>query len=103
MSMNTGVVTSIMNFVPEVLWYSAIKNVLLKRIYDILVDCFDLSDLQPAVIPKSRDVADLSAGTFVYIELQRRCIARYEEYRQDNWTAVWANHPPVTHRPRLKL
>ena len=45
------------------------------------------------MIPKLRNVAYLSARTFVHIELQRRCIAQYEEHRQDGWEALCTNHP----------
>jgi hypothetical protein len=93
MSTNTDVVTSIMDFIPEIIWHSGIKDVPLKRIYDTLMDCFDFSGLSPVVIPKLRDVAYLSARAFVHVELQRRCITEYEEHKQDSWKALYANHP----------
>ena len=73
-STDVDVVASIMDFIPEIIWHSGIKNVPLQRIYDILMDCFDLSEPSPVVVPKSRNVAYLSARAFVHIGLQRRCI-----------------------------
>ena len=40
-STDADVITSIINFIPEIVWHSGIKDVPLKRIYDILTDCFD--------------------------------------------------------------
>ena len=93
MPTDADVVTSIMDFVPEVIWHSGIEVLPLKRIHDILMDCFDLSGLRPVVIPGLRDVAYFSARAFVHIELQRRCITRYEEHKQDGWKALFSNHP----------
>jgi len=96
MSTGTDVVTSIMYFIPEVIWHSGIKNVPLKRIYNILIDCFDFTGPHPTVTPKSRDVAYLSARAFVHIALQRRCIAQYEEDEQDGWKTLCAGHTPLS-------
>ena len=96
MSTGTDVVTSIMDFIPEIVWHSGIKDVPLKRIYGILIDCFDLTGPRPAMIPKLRDVAYLSARAFVHIALQRRCITRYEENKQDSWKALRLNHTPLS-------
>jgi len=41
-STDLNVIASIIDFIPEIAWHSGIKNVPLKRIYDILMDCFDL-------------------------------------------------------------
>ena len=86
-------VTSIMDFIPEIIWHGEIKNVPLKRIHDILINCFDFSGPCPAVIPKLRDVAYLSARAFAHIALQRRCITQYEEQKQDGWKDLCASHP----------
>ena len=93
MSTDADVVTSIMGFVPEIVWHSGIKNVPFKRVYSTLMDCFDFSERSPVVIPKLRDVAYLSARAFVHIALQRRCITQYEEHKQDSWKAICATHP----------
>ena len=92
MSTGADVVTSIMGFIPEVIWHSGIKDVPLKRIYGILMECFDFSGLRPVVISGLRDVAYLSARAFAHIELQRRCITQYEEHKQDSWKALCTNH-----------
>lgn len=93
MSADADVVTSIVGFIPEVVWHSGIKDVPLKRIYDTLMDCFDSSGPHPLAIPKLRDVAYFSARAFVHIELQRRCITHYEEHNQDDWKVLSAKHP----------
>ena len=92
MSTDPDVVVSIMDVIPEIVWHSGIKNVPLKRIYEILVDCFDFSGPHPVVIPKTRGVAYLSARAFAHIALQRRCITQYEEDKQDSWKALCASH-----------
>ena len=79
-----------MDFIPEVIWHRGIKNVPLKRIYNILMDCFDFSGRYPVVIPRLRDVAYLSARAFVHIELERRCITRYKEH---SWKDICTKHP----------
>ena len=92
MSTDVDVVTSIMDFIPEIIWHSGIKTLPLRRIYDTLMDCFDFSGASPVVIPRSRDLAYLSAKAFVHIELQRRCIAQYKEHKWDGWKALCADH-----------
>ena len=93
MSTDVDVVTSIMDFIPEIIWQGGIKNVPLKGIYDILVDCFDLSGPNPVLIPKLRSVAYLSARAFAHIGLQRRCITQYGEHEQDSWKVICVDHP----------
>ena len=99
MSTDVDVTISNMDFVPEIIWHSDIKDVPRKRIYDTLVDCFDFSGANPVVLPRSRDVAYLSAKAFVHIELQRRCITPYEEHKQENWRHLLANHHPLSPGP----
>ena len=94
-STDVDVVITTMDFIPEVVWHSGIKNVPLKRIYDTLVDCFDFSGPHPVVIPKLRDIAYLSAKAFIHIDLQRCCITRYQEHEQDSWKTLCANHRPL--------
>jgi len=96
MSTDADVITSIMDFIPEIIWHGRIKNVPLVRVYDILRDCFDFSGPSPAVTPKSRNVAYLSARAFVHIELQRRCITQYEEHKQDSWKVLCTKHLPLS-------
>ena len=93
MSTDPDVVASIMDFIPEIIWHSGVKDVPLKRVYDILIDCFNFSGPTPVVIPKLRSVAYLSARAFTHIALQRRCITQYEEHEQDDWKALRASHP----------
>ena len=99
MSTDVDVILSNMDFIPEVIWHSGIKDVPRKRIYDVLMDCFDLSGAHPVVFPKSRDIAYLSARAFVHIELQRRCITPYEEHKQDSWKDLCSNHHPLSPAP----
>ena len=96
MSTDVDVIISNMDFIPEVIWHSGIKDVPRERIYDTLIDCFDFSGAHPVVFPKSRDVAYLSAKAFVHIELQRRCITPYEEHKQESWRSLCFNHRPLS-------
>ena len=91
-STDADVITSIINFIPEIVWHSGIKDVPLKRIYDILTDCIDFSGPHPVVIPRLRDVAYRTAKAFVHIALQRQYITRHEEQRLESWTVLCANH-----------
>ena len=96
MSTDADVVVSIMDFIPEIIWHSGIEDVPLERIYSILTDCFNFSGPHPAMIPKMRDMAYLSARAFVHIALQRRCITQYEEDKQDSWKALCVSHHPLS-------
>ena len=96
MSTDPDVVASIMDFIPEIIWHNRIKDVPLKRIYNILIDCFNFSGPGPVVIPVLRNVAYLSARAFVHIALQRRCITQFEEHKNDSWKALCANHPRLS-------
>ena len=93
MSTDPNVVSSTMDFIPEIIWHSGIKDVPLKRIYGILVDCLNFSGPSPVVTPGLRNMAYLSAKAFTHIALQRRCITQYEEHKQDSWKALCASHP----------
>ena len=96
MSTDSDVVSAIMDFIPEIIWHGGIKDVPLKRIYGILMDCFDFSGPSPVVIPKLRDVAYLSARAYVHIELQRRCITQYEEHELDDVEPLCTEYPPLS-------
>ena len=100
MSTDVNVILSNVDFIPEIIWHSGIQDVPRKRIYDTLMDCFDFSSTNPAVVPKSRDVAYLGAKAFVHIELQRRCITPYEEHKQESWKELCANHHPLSSKHR---
>jgi len=95
-STDSDVVTSIMNFILEIIWHDGIKNVPLDRFYGILMDCFDFSGQSPVVVPKLRGVAYPSARAFTHIELQRRCITQSGEYKQDGWKDLCAEHRPLS-------
>jgi len=92
MSSDVDAVTSIMGCIPEVIWHSGIKDVPRQRIYDVLMDCFDFSGLHPAVIPRFRDIAYLSARALVHIGLERRCITQYEEDEEESWKTLCTKH-----------
>jgi len=93
MSTDSDVVTSIMDFIPEIIWHDGIKDVPLRRVYDILMNCFNFYGTNPVVTSKFRNVAYLSARAFVHIGLQRRCIAQYEEHERDSWKVLCETHP----------
>ena len=99
MSTDVDVIVSNLDFIPEIIWHTGIKDVPRKRIHNILMDCFDFSSADPVVLPKSRDVAYLSAKALVHIELQRRCITPYEEHNQRSWRDLCANHHPLSSTP----
>ena len=96
MSTGSDVAISIMDFIPEITWHSGIKSVPVKRIYNILIGCFNFSGPHPVVIPKSRDLAYLSAKAFVHIALQRRCMTQREEHERDCWNILCAGHSPLS-------
>ena len=96
-STDPDVVTSIMVFIPEMIWHGGeVKNLPLRRIYAVLMDCFDFSDPSPAITPQLRDVACLGARAFAHIEHQGRCITHCEEHKQDSWKALCAKHTPLS-------
>ena len=84
MSTDPDIVTSTMDFIPEIVWHSGIKHVPFKHIYGTLIDCFNFSGSSPVIIPGLRNIAYLSAKAFAHIILQRRCITQYEEHEQDS-------------------
>ena len=93
MSTGSDAVISIVGFIiPEVIWHSGIGNIPCRHIYDIPLDCFNFSGPHPVVIPKTRDMAYLSARVFAHTALQRRCITQCEDHNQDNWKTACANH-----------
>ena len=74
MSMDADVILAIMKFIPEVVWHSDIKTIPLERLYETVLDCFDRSSGNYAVIPKLRTKAYLSAKALLHLTIQRKCI-----------------------------
>ena len=50
MSMDADAITTIMKFIPEVVWHAGIQNVPSEKLYDTVLECFDNSTERPAVI-----------------------------------------------------
>ena len=96
MTADTDVVIPTMDFIPEIIWHGGITDVPLKAIYGTLKDCFNFPDPHPVVVPKSRDIAYLSARAFAHVAFQRRCITQYEEHKQDDWKALCLSHRPLS-------
>ena len=74
MSMDADVTLDIIRFIPEVVWHAGIQTTPQTRLYDTLVECFDLSLGHPKVIPKFRDRAYFSAKALLHVTLQRRFV-----------------------------
>ena len=74
MTMDMDVIMAIMRFIPEVVWHADIRTTPLERLYDTLYECFDRLSEHPAVIPKLKDRAYLSAKAFLHLVIQRKCI-----------------------------
>ena len=74
MSMDADVIMAIMRFIPEVVWHAGIRTTPLEKLYDTVLECFDRSTGHPAVIPKLRNKAYLSAKALLHLAIQRKCI-----------------------------
>ena len=74
MSMGADAVTTIMKFIPEVVWHAGIRNTPLEELYDAVLECFDSPTWRPAVIPKLRNEAYFSAKALLHVVIQRKCI-----------------------------
>jgi hypothetical protein len=63
-----------MDFAQDIPWHADVKGVPLKEIYSTLISCFGFThDGTPTLNPRLRDLAYLSAKTFVYIHVQQHC------------------------------
>ena len=74
MSMDSDVIMAIMRFIPDVVWHAGIRTTPLERLYGAVLECFDFSNGRPAVIPRLRDKAYLSAKALLHLAIQRQCI-----------------------------
>ena len=73
-STNADVIMAIMRFIPEIDWHPGIQTTPLERLYDTVLECFDLSSKPPVVFPKLRNKAYLSAKALLHLAIQRKCI-----------------------------
>ena len=74
MSMDSDVIMVIMRFIPEVVWHAGIRTTPLEWLYDAMLKCFDFSSGRPAVIPRLKNKAYLSAKALLHLAIQRQCI-----------------------------
>ena len=73
-SRSAEVVMAIAGLIPEIIWHADMGICPLKQLYDILLECFDSSSEPPALIPKLREKAYLSAKALVHLAVQRKHI-----------------------------
>ena len=74
MSAETDTIMAIMRLIPEVVWHAGIRYTPLEKLYDTVLECSDQSTRRPAVIPKYRNKAYLSAKALLHLAIQRKCI-----------------------------
>ena len=91
MSMDADVIMAIMRFIPEVVWHAGIRTTPLERLYDTVLECFDRSSGRPAVIPKLRNKAYLSAKALLHLAIQRKCIG--DESDKAMFKSISNRHP----------
>ena len=96
MSRDEDVVLAIMKFIPEVVWHSGTRIISLERLYESLLECFDLSSGSPVVIPKYRDKAYFGARALFHLAIQRKCIGH--ESGNAAFRAISYNHLTVGSR-----
>ena len=72
-STDADVIMAIMRFIPEVVWYQEIKTTPMKRLHDMVLDCFDNSSGHPVVFTKLKTKAYLSAKALLHLAIQRKC------------------------------
>ena len=65
--------TSIMRFIPEIVWHAGIQTTPLEKLYDTMLECFDQLSGHLMVIPKFKEKAYLSAKALVHLAIQRKC------------------------------
>ena len=73
-SRSADVVMAIAGLIPEIIWYGSMGASPLKQLYDIMLECFDSSSEPPALIPKLREKAYLSAKAVLHLAVQRKGI-----------------------------
>jgi hypothetical protein len=68
------VISTIMKFIPEIVWHAGIQITPLERLYNAVLECFDRSSGRLMVIPKLRNEAYLGAKALLHLAIQRKCI-----------------------------
>ena len=81
-SRSTEVVVAIAGLIPEIIWYDSMGASPLKQLYEIMLECFDSSSKPPALIPKLKEKAYLSAKALVHLAVQRKGIESEREVFQ---------------------
>ena len=87
-SRSTEVVMAIAGLIPEIIWYDSMGARPLKQLYDIMLECFDSSSKPPALIPKHKEKAYLSAKALVHLAVQRKDI-------DSGFSSISLNHSAI--------
>ena len=95
-SMDEDVVLDIMKFIPEVVWHPGILTTPLERLYDTVLECFDVSSGSPVVVSKLRSKAYLSAKALLHLAVQRKCIDN--EFNTAVLQSIAGRHRPIGSR-----
>ena len=90
-SRSTEVVVAIAGLIPEIIWYDSMGASPLKQLYDIMLECFDSSSKPPALIPKLKEKAYLSAKALVHLAVQRKGI----ESERDALQSISMKHSTI--------
>ena len=93
MSMDADVILNTIRFIPEIVWHDGIRVTPLERLYDAVIECFDRSSDRPAVIPKFRDKAYLSAKALLHVAVQRKCMGN--ELDEEAFESISRQHIPI--------
>jgi len=73
-SIDADATIAIMRFIPEIVWHADIRTTPLERIYDTVLERIDRSSGRPVIIPKLREVTQLSTKALLHLAIQRECI-----------------------------
>ena len=87
-SRSTEAVMAIAGLIPEITWHDSMGPSPLKQLYDVMLECFDSSSEPPALIPKLRKKAYLSAKALLHLAVQRKGI----ESERDAFQSISAKH-----------
>ena len=93
-SRSTEVIMAIAGLIPEIVWHDDMGPSPLKQLYDIMLECFDSTSQPPALIPKLREKAYISAKALVHLAVQGKDLG----YETDVFQSISMRHQPVGSR-----
>ena len=88
--MDADVIVAMMMFIPAVDWHAGIWAILLERLYNAALECFDRSSGRP-VVRKLRDKVYLSGETLFHLAILRKCIG--DESDKAVFKSISSRHP----------